>query len=245
MTQAVTLSDAGTAPQGLAARIVGVLLSPGATYADVAARPRVLGVLAFVVIVTASVWFAFLSTTVGQDALFNQQMDIMESFGVQLPEQAYDQMEQGLRWAPYSTAASQIVFLPVSALIIAGLILAVFNAIMGGNATFKHVYAVVVHSGVVLALHSLFMAPLNYVRASMSSPSTLRAFMPFLDESSFAGRFVGMIDLFYIWWIVNLSIGIAVLYRKRTAPIATSALGVYGVLILLIAAVMTRFSGGQ
>jgi hypothetical protein len=135
--------------------------------------------------------------------------------------------------------------LPVIALVIAGLIMAVFNAIMGGSATFKQVYATVAHSGVVLTLHSLFMAPLNYARASMTSPSTLLAFAPFLDQSSFAGRFLGWIDLFYVWWIVNLSIGIAVLYRKRTTPIATSALAVYVVLVLLVAAVATRLSGGQ
>jgi hypothetical protein len=245
MTEAVTLTEAPAAPQGLAARIVGVLFSPGVTYADVAARPRVLGVLAFVTLVSALVWFVFLSTPVGQDALFNQQMDFIEGFGIELPEQAYDQMEQGLRWAPYSTAASQIVMLPVMALVIAGLIMAVFNAVMGGSATFKQVYAIVAHSGVVLALHTLFMAPLNYLRESMSSPSTLRAFTPFLDESSFPGQFLGLVDLFHVWWIVSLSIGIGVLYRRRTAPIAISALSVYGALMLILAAVFTRFSGGQ
>ena len=77
MTQAVTLPETAAAPQGLAARILGVLLSPRETYADVAARPRVLGVLAFVVLVSAGTWFAFLSTQVGQDALFDQQMDVL------------------------------------------------------------------------------------------------------------------------------------------------------------------------
>lgn len=243
MTQAVTYTETATTDRGLVGRIVGVLFAPRATYADVAARPRVLGVLLFVMFVTAGAWFAFLSTPVGQDALWNQQMDVMESFGFQLPEEAYTQMEANLPWAPYTTAASQIVFFPVVGAIIAGLILAVFNAIMGGSATFKQVYAMVVHSAVVLVVHSLFIAPLNYVRASMSSPTTLAAFTPFLSATSFGGRFFGAIDLFYLWWIVSLSIGIGVLYRKRTTPIAVSALAVYGVLALLFAAVASRFSG--
>jgi hypothetical protein len=236
-------ADAGTAGRGLAARVIGVVVSPRTTYADVAARPRTLGVLGVVMLVTAAVWFAFLSTDVGQDALYNQRIDAIESFGIQMPEPAYEQMEAQLTYAPYFTAVSQLVFLPLMATIISGLIIGVFNAVMGGNATFRQVFAVVAHSGVILALHSLFMAPLDYARAAMTSPSTLRAFTPFLAEGSFAGRLTGSIDLFYVWWIVNLSIGVGVLYGKRTAPIALTALALYLTLALIIAAVWTRLAG--
>ena len=43
---AVTVAERVESPKGLLARIVGVILSPGATYAEVAARPPVLGALA-------------------------------------------------------------------------------------------------------------------------------------------------------------------------------------------------------
>jgi hypothetical protein len=82
-----------------------------------------------------------------------------------------------------------------------------------------------------------------YLKESMANPTSLAVFMPFLDESSFVARLVGAIDLFRLWWIVNLSIGIGVLYKKRTSPIVWSMLAVYAVIALIIAAAGAALSG--
>jgi len=126
---------------------------------------------------------------------------------------------------------------------IAGIAMAIFGAIMGGNATFKQVFAIVAHSGVLIALAQAFGLPLAYERETTASATSLAVFLPFLDENSFPARFLGSIDLFQIWWIVSLSIGLAVLYRKRTGPIAVGVLSVYVVIVLIIAAVRTALSG--
>ena len=74
------------APQGLIARMFGVLLSPRKTYADVAARPRWLGMLAVVLLIIATCSVVFSSTEVGKQALLDQQVRTMESFGIKLPD---------------------------------------------------------------------------------------------------------------------------------------------------------------
>ena len=45
---------------------------------------------------------------------------------------------------------------------------------------------------------------------------------------------LGGIDLFFVWLIVNLAIGIGVLYKKRTAPIALTMMGIYVSLVLVV-----------
>jgi hypothetical protein len=222
---------------------VGVLTSPRATYADVAARPRWLGVLLFVILVGGGATFAFLSTEVGKQALLEQQVRFLEGFGRQLNDVQYQQMEARLAFAPYTGAIGQAISLPILALVIAGIALGVFNAILGGDGTFKQVYAVVAHSGVVITLATLFGLPLAYARETMSSTTNLAVFLPFLDESSFPARFLGAIDLFQIWWIVSLSIGLGVLYRKRTGPIATTMLVIYVAIVLIIAAIKSAVAG--
>ena len=97
----------------------------------------------------------------------------------------------------------------------------VFNAVLGGDATFKQVFSVVAHAGVVSLAQQLFVYPLDYARGSLSSPTNLGVFLPFLDENTFPARLLGAIDLFLIWWMVNLAIGLGVLYKRRTGPIAT------------------------
>jgi hypothetical protein len=232
-----------TVPRSLAARIVGVLTAPRATYADVAAHPRWLGVMAFVIIVGAGATFAFLSTEVGKQAMLDQQVRTMESFGVKLNDVAYQRMEQGVNTARYTGPIFQAIFLPLTALLVAGIAIAVFNAILGGNAAFKQVYAIVAHSAVIITLAGLFGLPLAYARETMSSSTSLAVFLPFLDENSFAARFLGAIDLFQIWWLVSLGIGLAVLYRKKTGPIAIGLLAVYVTIGLIVAGVKTALSG--
>src|SRR5262245_57018095 len=87
--------------QGLLGRVVGVIFSPRETYAGIAARPRVLGALILVMIISIGATTAFLLTEVGQNALFDQQLSAMESFGMRITDQMYDRLEQQLQWSPY------------------------------------------------------------------------------------------------------------------------------------------------
>jgi hypothetical protein len=228
---------------GLAARVFGVLTSPRRTYADIAAHPRWLGALLVVLLATTGPTVWLLSTPVGQRASLDQQMQTLESFGVKVNDQMYEQMQQR---APYSAAIAgvgQVVFLPLSTLLIAGIAFAIFNGALGADAAFRQVFAVVAFSTVLSGLRTLFSAPLNYARESLSSPTNLASVLPFFDDSSFAGRLLGSIDLFLIWWIVNLAIGLAVLYKRRTSPIATTMLVVYAAIALSIAVVRSVFAG--
>ena len=231
------------APKGLAARTVGVIFSPGETYQSIAARPRVLGALAFTTIAMAVAVFVWLSTEVGQNATLDQQMRVMESFRINLPDEVYDQMEASAGRARYFATASILVFSPVIAAIVAGVMLLIFNVVLGGDATFKQALAIVAHSQVLLVIQQIFVLPLNYLRQTMASATTLAVFLPMLDETSFVARFLSWIDLFRIWWLVSLAIGAAVLYKRKSGPIAWTLLGLYVLFALVVAAGLTAFAG--
>jgi len=230
-------TPATTAPKGLLARVIGVLVSPRATYAEVAQRPRWFGVLALVVVFSACGVAILFSTEVGQRALLDQQVRTMESFGVKMNDAAYDRLQRSAGRAPYFSAGGQLVTLPLMALIVSGIALGIFNAAMGEDAKFKQVFAIVAHSGVVIAVQQLFVLPLDYMRETLSSPTSLAVFLPMLDENTFAAHLLGAIDLFVIWWAVSLSIGLGVLYRRRTAPIATTIILIYVTVGLIIAGI--------
>jgi Yip1 domain len=229
--------------KNVVARLLGVLFSPRSAYADVAASPRWLGALLIVVIISGGSTFAFLSTDIGKNAMLDQQMRTMESFGIKVNDQAVQRMESSAARAPYFGAVSQAILLPIAAAALAGVLFAIFNAILGGDAKYKQVFAVVVHSGAIVALGALFVLPIDYFRESLSSPTTLLVFLPFLDENSFVARLFGWIDLVRIWWFVSLAIGLGVLYRKRTGPIAMTLLALYGAIALVIAAIQSAVSG--
>jgi len=89
----------------------------------------------------------------------------------------------------------------------------------------------------------VFSGIINYFRGAVGSVATLGALLPMLPEKSFLASLLGAIDVFLIWWIVVLAMGLAVLYRRRTQPIAISLLAVYAVIAIVIAVVKSRVGG--
>ena len=183
--------EAPAAQQGLLSRAVGVITSPRRTYAGIVARPRIFGALVLIIALTAGANLVFYNTRVGQDALLDQQIRTIESFGRQVDDAMYANLERQAPFAGYITAGSIVVASPLVMLVFAGIAFVVFNAILGGTSTFKQTFAVVVHSGFVGTLAQFFVLPLDYVRETMSSPANLGVFLPFLDENSFAARLLG------------------------------------------------------
>lgn len=236
MTEVVSASEGApsTGSPGLLLRVFGVLMSPRETYAAVAAKPRAFGVIVVVLAVVVLAQGIFLSTEVGQQAALDQNIRAMEAFGINIPDEAYQRMEEGIKNAPITGGISAIIFWPLAMAITAGLLMVVFSMLMGGNATFKHVFAIVAHSAVIIAIQQAFSMPLSYARGEFAG-ANLGIFVPMLEETSFPAKLLGSIDLFFIWWMVSLAIGIGVLYKRKTGGIATSLLGLYVVIALIVA----------
>jgi hypothetical protein len=234
-------SPAGS--RSLVSRFWGILTAPRETFADVVAQPRWFGMMALVILVTVACTGGFLATTVGQQAWLDQAVRSTESFGRTVSDEQYAGMEKMAKYAAPLAAVQIAIVSPIITLIFAGILFAVFNAALGGDASFKHVFSVVVHASVVTVVQQIFVTPLNFVRESMSSATNLSVFLPMLDESSFVTKFLGTIDLFLIWWVVVLSIGLSVLYRRKTGPIAIGLFVVYGIIAIIIAAVTSGRAG--
>ena len=224
---ATPASDNAPGP-GLASRLIGVVFSP---------RPRALGALVVSSLIFVVVNGVFLSTEVGQTATLDQQLSVMKSLGVTVTNEMVQQMESRMAIAPYTTAASLAVGIPLVCAIMAGLLLAIFTAVLGGGATYKQVYAVVAHSTIIGAIQQIFSIPIMYARQDMASPTKLSVFFPMLGETSFFTYLLSAVDLFILWSLINVSIGVAVLYKRSTGPVVAVLLGIYALIAVIIAAV--------
>jgi hypothetical protein len=123
------------------ARFVGVLTSPRATFADVAARPRWFGMIAAMVIVGITAGTALMATDAGKLAALDAMRNGMKTFGVNLPPEVEARMEREIMEKPVwrmalETVGGQIVFGALAPLAIAGVFFLIFNVMMGGEATF-------------------------------------------------------------------------------------------------------------
>jgi hypothetical protein len=240
MANTTVETGAAPAPKNLVARFIGIITSPKATYEAVVAHPKWLGMLVVTTLIVAVCTTLPMTTEAGKEAALDRQVKQMESFGLKVDDAAYARMQQQSAITPYITLASITVMAPIMALIFSGIVFAIFNAAMGGTATFKQVFTVWAHAGAISALGQLFIGPFNYFRGTLTSATNVGALLPMLPDTSFIGKLAGMIDLFAIWWVIVLSMGLAVLYRRKTQPIAIALFSIYAVIALGVAAFMSR-----
>jgi hypothetical protein len=219
---------------GLLARLLGVIVSPREAFAAVAARPKWLGAMAVVILVIGVSQFVLLSTEVGQDLALDQQVSAMEAFGVTISDEAYAAMEQRMEFARYSGPLITMIFTPIVTLISAGLMHLMFGLIGGGNGTYKQVYAISAHAGIVSSLQLVFTTVVT-LAAGRPAGANLGVFVPTLDDTTFVYKFLSYIDLFYVWSTFITAVGLGVLYKRRTSPIATVLFGIYFVVAAIIA----------
>ena len=232
---------------GLLARAIGVVTSPAATFAHVVRDPRPMAILLIVAVVVAVAATIPQLTERGRQAAFKTQVDTIEWATRQpIPDEAYAQLEANSRSSvtPYFGAVGAFVFMPIVALFFTALFWGLFNAVLGGTATFKQVLGVVTHSMVIMALGAAISVPIQLMQTSYSlaGPFNLGALVPMLDPDSFVRRFLGATSAITIWQTIVLAIGLGVLYKRKSTGIAIGLLAAYGALVAVGVAVFSAFA---
>jgi hypothetical protein len=230
-----------TGEPGLIGRAIGVITSPGATFAHVVRDPRPVAILLVVAVIIAVAQAIPQFTEAGRQAIIDTQLEAVERMtGQPVTDEVYQQMVDRASINAYVGIGFTFIFLPIVALIFGGLYWGVFNAIFGGTASFKQVLGLVTHSMVIGAVGALISAPIQLMSESISvgGPFNLGALLPMLDPESFLARFLGFISAITIWQIIVMAIGLGVLYRRKSTGIAIGLLVAYG---LIVAAGVTVF----
>ena len=228
-----------TPAPGLFARFIGVLTAPRATFEKIVPSPTVFGALALVALTAAVVSTVFMNTEVGRTA-FTQAMQERASANTQLSPEQLQRMEQVAPYIRAFAGAAPIIFVPIAMMVISAVLFVVFNVLMGGTATFRQMMSVVSHSQFVSVVGTLVTYLLNFMRGTMTSTTNLSAFMPNVDEHNFVYRLARSVDLFLIWWLVVLAIGLSVLYRRKTSGVAVTLFSIYGAIVVLVAFIFSR-----
>lgn len=233
----VTSAATAPKPMNLLQRIVGVIFSPRATYRALAGRPVILGAMVVVLALSGTAGYWLMNSEAGKrmlSASFERSIRAAEANGDVSPEQR-QQMRAFLELFRKASAIATIVVIPGFIAIMAAMLMGVLNALYGNQASYRQVVAVVTHAWLIFALTGLVTIPLMVATGEMRSPSTIGALLPMLPDDSFITYLLGALDFVWIWMLINLAIGLAVLYKRKTGPFATSLLATYGCIALIIA----------
>lgn len=222
--------EAVPALPNLAVRVWELLLTPGRLFDRLRERPAWIGALAA-------------SLALGCLAIWLIPVDLFaEFFRDQVPESAPPEavesqvdLQVRLRWL------NPILGSIFGTLITAGVLLFVFNVLMGGAARFVQLFSATVHVWILLALGALATVPLQRKTGEFETYLGLHLLTPGLEEG-FLLHFLQGLNIWGLWAAVLLGLGAGRLYDRfseRTGIVTVLLL--YVLLALGTAGVRTLF----
>lgn len=133
---------------------------------------------------------------------------------------------------------SALVYVPLAALVSAGILALLFSFVLRGEGTVRQYLAVVTHAGLITALGALVALALSRLRGGEVEPVSPALLLPFLDPEGLAYRILAGVDLFTVWALVVAALGVSMVNRRRSwAGAAAILLGLYFAAVVALAAV--------
>lgn len=217
-------------------RVIGVLWHPRRTMTEVVARPTFAAAWLLLLAVLAICAFALLSTAVGRQALVDERVRVVEALGGRVDDVAYAALQTNPPWLVYLTSGGRLLLTPALTLLVAAG-LSTLAALDGVKVRYGVSLAITVYASLVLAFQQVVVTPLNYVRESLTSPTNIGGLLPMLDEGSLPARWLGSIDVFGLWWISLLAVGLAAATGRPARRYVARLLMAYIGIAALVAAV--------
>ncbi len=221
-------------------RVTGVLVHPRATMAEVVRHPLLTTTWVVVLLAVVLCGGLLLSTPVGQQALVDERVRVTEALGQRVEDAEYARLQAHPPLLVYVTSGGRLLLTPpVTLLVAAGLV--VLARLEGAAVPLKTALAIVVHATVVLALQQVVATPVHYLYESLTSPTNVAGLLRVFDEGTWPARVFGAIDVFGVWWLWLLSVGLAAATSRPAGRYLLRLTAVYLAVAALVAAVFAIF----
>jgi len=210
--QGAVANATGGVEMGLIQRIIGIFTSPGQAFESIRTKPNWL-VPTILIIAIALASVAVLSPVLKKEQMTRQQ-EMMEKRGMS-QEQIDMAVEQGQKWMSYTLYPSVIIWTLISFLVGAAVWLFVSNTILGGQSAYKQMFAVTAYSSLIDVLGGLIKMPIMLSKETANVHFSIATFMSESAKDTFLYKLLSHFELFTIWSIIVLCIGIAVVGRFK------------------------------
>ena len=241
-------------PSGVFERLLGVVVSPGEAFADVAWAPLPYLPLLLLLALTAGAT-AFTFARIPMDRMLNERLEQMVEEGRLTQEQVAQQQEQMAAMRPvmrWVGPISSVVLILLLTLAVAGFARLV-SLMMGYETRFLSLWSVTIYAWLATSIFStllflvvVFVKPVEEIDITNPLGSNLAALLPFFGLTGlprFVTSFLTWVDLFYGWRVVLLGIGYAAVTKRLAASTSLLFCGVIALLVALGAALWAAAFG--
>lgn len=185
-------------------RVGELLLAPGRLFDRLRERPAWIGAVVLMVVIGGLTTWLMPEELLREAATMNMPADA-----------AAEQVETAARFARVGGYVGSVLGPPVAVAALAGVLLFVFNVVLGGTAGYRQLLSVGAHAMLVPALGGLLVLPLMIAGNDPSVALALHLLVPGLEEG-FLYRLLHGLNVFGIWATVLLGLGISRLYPERS-----------------------------
>ena len=224
-------------------RVTGVLVRPRATMSEVVRHPSFIATWVVVLLVGIACGALLLSTPIGRQALVDERVRVTEAMGGRVDDEAYARLRNDPPVSIYLASGGRLLLTPpITIAVAAGLMM--LARLDGARVTFVTALAIAVHATVVLALQQVIATPVHYLYESLTSPSNVAGLLRVFEEGSLPARLFGTIDVFGLWWMWLLALGVAAATGRPARHYVWKLLAVYVGIAAIIAAVFAVLGSG-
>jgi hypothetical protein len=209
-------------PRGMSelARIAGVFFEPKKTFADIAARPT--WVLPLVLgMILALIYVTLIGQHIGWERIAAQQIAAGPNAATMTPEQRANAIRIGGTFGAVIGYGLVLLIAPIFVLVIAGVLMAMVAGVLSTPVKFKQMLAVVTWGGLPRGIMSILASVVVLIKNpddfNIKNPLMFNpgAFMDPLTSNKFVLAIATSLDLFTLWVIVLMAIGIKAAGGKK------------------------------
>jgi len=195
-------------------RLLGVFISPGETFEDVARKPDfwaplITLVLAAVAVTETMLW------KIGMERIVRKQLEQSSRASSMTPDQIDQAVHQGAKFGTIIAHVAGVVGVPIVLLVLAGIGILIVNLIFGARVNFKRVFSLVSYANLVSLLGSLMAIAVilfgdpDQFNSQNPVPSNIGFFLHTDQVSKPLYAVASSADFLTVWMIILLGVGLS------------------------------------
>jgi len=223
---------------GVLSKIIGVFISPRKSFESVDRKPNWVAPVVILLLFSLVASFAIMDVAVSER--MEEQREKMIERGMS-PTDADAALEKGMAIGKIAGYVFAPVGTVVTLLIVAGVLLFAGNVLLGGESTFKKAFAMYSYASLIGVLGFLLKIPLILQKQTMNVHFSLATFLPADQSKRFVYLLLSKVEIFSLWQLAVVCIGMGVIYHFHTKKAATVVVPLWAVYAIGSAAIGSLF----
>jgi hypothetical protein len=226
-------------------RFVNVFISPRETFASLSRSKWAWIAPVIVTFLIGLAAYPFMKTIVADERIRNMEKSpLFERLPESQKEEIFESTRESILNPPWYNWALGIAGAFVAVLLAGALMLLVANPILGGETKLWMMMNVYAFSALIAIPEAIVKVPFVVTKQTLDIRTSLAIILPADDTSSFTYALLNNIDIFSIWMVALIVVGMSVLLPKASTNRIAVPIAFLWLIWVVINSAMEHFIGG-